>query len=167
MNNQTVKALIVMILSVTLLGACQNNQKNQENNVETTAKESVVSTEKEIPFIVAEKYFVNNTVKNIDNPKIETKEEFDKLFGMAAVMGENGLPTEIDFTKQYVIAVVKPETDQNTHLTPVSLQLNEKKEIVFSYRIEVGEKQTYRVRPCLIIIVDEEASGNVILQEIN
>mgnify|MGYP006878108711 CR=1 FL=1 len=138
----TIKTVSVMILSVSLFGACQTNQK-KEQNIEAPVKEINTPDRKEIHFIVADRYFVNNTVKSIDNPKITTKKEFDNLFGMATAMGTNGLPTEIDFTKQYVIAVIQPETDIDTRLTPVSLQYNNKNEIVFSYKISKGEKQTY------------------------
>ncbi|WP_353120967.1 hypothetical protein [Dysgonomonas capnocytophagoides] len=165
MNKMTIKTVLVMILSVSLFGACQTNQK-KEQNMEAPVKEANAPDRKEIPFIVADRYFVNNTVKSIDNPKITTKEEFDSLFGMATAMGTNGLPTEIDFTKQYVIAVVKPETDYSTTLVPVSLQKNEKGEIVFSYKISKGEKQTYQIRPCLIVIVNKEATGDVVLKEV-
>ena len=142
MNKMTIKTVSVMILSVSLFGACQTNQK-KEQNIEAPVKEINTPDRKEIHFIVADRYFVNNTVKSIDNPKITTKKEFDNLFGMATAMGTNGLPTEIDFTKQYVIAVIQPETDIDTRLTPVSLQYNNKNEIVFSYKISKGEKQTY------------------------
>lgn len=165
MNKMTIKTVLVMILSVSLFGACQTNQK-KEQNIEAPVKEINTPDRKEIHFIVADRYFVNNTVKSIDNPKITTKKEFDNLFGMATAMGTNGLPTEIDFTKQYVIAVIQPETDIDTRLTPVSLQYNNKNEIVFSYKISKGEKQTYQIRPCLIVIVNKEATGDVVLKEV-
>ena len=38
-------------------------------------------------------------------PKITTEEEFNKLFGMATIMGKDGKPTAIDFTKQFVLGV--------------------------------------------------------------
>ena len=60
----------------------------------------------DIPFIVTKNYFTKNTVKRggLENPKIETKENFDGIFGAATTM--NGKPSEINFSKQYVIAVV-------------------------------------------------------------
>lgn len=165
MNKKTVKTVLAMILSVSFFGACQTNQKKQKNIEALTG--TVVSEVKNCPFIVANNYFVNNTVKDINNPKITTKEVFDSLFGMASVMGNNGLPTAIDFTKQYVIAVVKPETDQDTQLTAVSLQMNDKNEIIFSYKTSRGEKMTYQIKPCLIVIVDKKVTGKVILKEVH
>ena len=159
------KMVLVAVLSVSLFAACQVNQEKKQN-VEVLDKATVVSTIADVPFIVADRYFVNNTVKEVDNPKIATKEEFDKLFGMAPVMGDNGLPTTIDFAKQYVIAVIKSETDMDTRLTPISLQANEKNELVFSYQISVGEKLTYQMRPCLIIVVNRDVAGNVVLKEV-
>lgn len=126
----------------------------------------IETNKQEIPFTVAENYFVKNTVKSIDQPKISSQEAFDQIFGMATVMGPNGRPTSINFAKQYVIAVINPTTYYNTTLTPVSLQKNRKGEIIFSYKIEKGEKQTYAVTPALIIIVDNNENGPVILRKI-
>lgn len=166
MNKKGVKTLFAMALSIGLLGSCQTNP-NKQQNTEGSVKEAVVSEMKNIPFTVADKYFLKNTVKEIVNPKITTKEDFDSLFGAAAVMGSNGLPTIIDFTKKYVIVVTKPETDQDTRLTPISLQSNEKEELIFSYKIETGEKQSFQIKPCLIIIVDKDVTGNVVLREVH
>lgn len=165
MNKKGVKTLFAMALSIGLLGSCQTNS-NKQQNIEGSVKETVVSEVKNIPFVVADKYFLKNTVKEIGNPKITTKEDFDNLFGAAAIMGSNGLPTEIDFTKQYVIVVTKPETDQDTRLTPVSLQLNEQKKLVFSYSVKTGDKQSFQIKPCLIIIVDKDIAGDVVLKEV-
>jgi hypothetical protein len=118
-----------------------------------------------IPFRIAERYFVNNNVKSLPSPKITSKEAFFNTFGCAAVMGKNGMPTSIDFSKEYVIAVVKSETDRTTTLNPISLKGN-KRNVVFTYRLNVGGKQTYTIRPCLLIIVDKKYAGNVRIREV-
>lgn len=169
MNRMTISGLFLLIISGTFLIACQSNNKSQKDSESTVQEEKTVVAapeSEEFPFIVAKHYFVNNKQEEISNPKITTEAEFSQLFGAAATMGEGGLPTEIDFTKQYVIAVVKPKTDFTTNLTPVSLIKNEKGEVVFSYAIEQGEKQTFSSIPCLLIIVDKEIDGDVILKEI-
>ena len=52
-----------------------------------------------IAFEIAKNYFFKNNQEIPSSPKITTAEEFGKLFGMATTMGEDGKPTEIDFTK--------------------------------------------------------------------
>src|SRR5574344_24011 len=74
-----------------------------------------------IAYRVADHYFLNNDVKEMPAPKVDTERTFHRLFGEDAVMGQNGIPTTIDFSKEYLIAVCKPETHISTELTPVSL----------------------------------------------
>lgn len=57
----------------------------------------------DIPYTVCEGYFVRNDADKVPLGKITSQSEFDKLFGMAAVMGRSITP--IDFSKQFVIAV--------------------------------------------------------------
>ena len=124
------------------------------------------SGSKGIPFRVAERYFVNKDVKALPSPKICSQEEFDKLFGCAPVMGKNGMPTPIDFSKEYVIAVSKPETYISTFLSPISLKRDKDKNIVFTYKVKSGTKQTYSIVPFLMIIVNKEEQGNLLLKEL-
>jgi hypothetical protein len=102
----------------------------------------------------------------LDNPKIETAEKFNEIFGMATKMGKDGKPTEIDFSKQYVIAVILPETDLSTNVSPISLLKNTKNEITLNYKSVVGQKQSWTSRPNFAIIIDKKENGNVTLKEI-
>lgn len=115
-------------------------------------------TKKEVPFVVAKNYFVNNTFKkgDIKGNKILTSKEFEKNIGMATTMGEDGKPTTIDFTKQFVIIVVNENTDIVTNLNPNKLTINGKKRLKFAYRKDVGEKTTYTMTPFTMIIVDRK-----------
>lgn len=119
-----------------------------------------------IAFTIAKNYFVNNTVTKLDNPKIETAEKFNEIFGMATTMGAAGKPTKIDFSKQYVIAIILPETDFATNIYPISLLKNTKNEITLNYKYVIGEKQSFTTRPNFIIIVDKRENGMITLNEI-
>lgn len=168
MSRKNLKALIVLAMGGGLLFACQSGAKQAQadtSSVDSVKVESTVGTA-DIPYSLVERYFVKNTVKSLESPKIATPEAFDNVFGAAAVMGEGGRPTVIDFSKQYVIAVVLPETEYATTLSPVSLQKNENGEVQFTYKVAKGEKQTYTQRPCLAILVDNSQEGNVVLKEV-
>ena len=143
------KRIIALAAVMSLLFvACQNNSKT------------------DIVFCVAKNYFVKNTVEKLDNPKIETADKFHEIFGMATTMGQDGKPTEIDFTKQYVIAVLLPETDLLTTVEPVSLQRDKAGEITLTYKSVVGHKQSFTTKPNFVIIVDKVEYGNITLKEI-
>ncbi len=119
-----------------------------------------------VPFTVVQRYFVKNTVKGAPtNPRIDDQATFDKLFGAAAVMGQNGLPTSIDFAKQSVIAVISPKTNRATELLPVSLVKRTGGKLVFTYRKKTGATQTYTIRPFLAVLIDKSVSGEVVLTE--
>ncbi|MFN7312406.1 MAG: hypothetical protein ACK5UI_02890 [Bacteroidota bacterium] len=160
---------MIKLASVTclLLIACQINPNtdkadNKHTQLVETQNEAKVT---DIPFTLAKNYFVNNTVEKLDNPKIETAKTFNKIFGMATTMGKDGKPTEIDFDKKYVIAVILPETDLMTSIYPISLQKDENGKITLTYKTVVGEKQSYRTRPSFEIIVDRTENGSIELRE--
>ncbi len=108
----------------------------------------------DIPFTEVKNYFVNNTVTEMPPTKITSEAVFLKNFGMAAVMGEGGQPTPITFDSQFVIDVVLPSTDTATTVTPVSLKETNDGDLVFTYKITEGTKQSYTIRPFVMIAVD-------------
>lgn len=112
-----------------------------------------------IPYTEAHNYFVRNDAKDVPS-KITSQEQLEQYFGMAAFMGKNGEPTKIDFSKEYVIAVVLPVTDLQTELKAGELkQLGDT--LVFHYQMKQGEKQTFTIRPMLMIIVSNDYQGAV------
>lgn len=122
---------------------------------------------KTVPFIEADHYFANNDVTFPSNPIIVTSQsDFEKYFGMAAVMGKGGVPTTIDFDKEFVIAVVEPITDIETDLEPKYLTKKGDK-LVLTYEKEVSnERMSYSMQPMFLIFVDRKyLSTSVELKE--
>ena len=109
----------------------------------------------EVDFELAKNYFFKNNQVIPENPKIITEEEFNKLFGMATTMGENGKPTAIDFTKQFVLAIVLPVTDFATEIDPVKVE-EKGDSLLYTYEVKTGEKQTFSIQPVSIIILDKK-----------
>lgn len=118
-----------------------------------------------VPYTVADHYFVRNDVAGEVPSKITDGAEFEKYFNMAAVMGENGLPTAIDFESQYVISVAKPETCKDTEIIPVSLVREKGGKVVFTYKVQSGEGRSYSIVPCCILVVDRKFDGDVVLKQ--
>lgn len=114
-----------------------------------------------IPYTIGNRYFVNNTVKaGTFTQEITTQEAFDKLFGMAAVMGEDGMPTPIDFSKQYVIGIINESTDDQVELTVASL-VKKNGEIILSYDKKGGATPGDAMRYCMVVIIDKKYGGKV------
>lgn len=154
---------IVAAIGFIIISCGQRSTKQEgERSKHSTTITSVEPTNAIIPFFEANNYFVKNTYKNkeVATLKVISQEEFDEVFGPAAVMGENGKPTQIDFSKQYALAVIAPITDKQTSVTANSLTYRDT-EIVFDYKITEGEPQSFTIQPFLLIVVDKEHSGQI------
>ena len=109
----------------------------------------------DVPYTELDHYYFKNGQDIPGNPKLDTEEAFASLFGMAPIMGESGKPTPIDFSKEFVIAVVCPVTEYHTELDPESLRM-ENGELVFTYTETVGEKQSWSMQPILLVKVSRK-----------
>ncbi|HRP89425.1 MAG TPA: hypothetical protein PKX92_05255 [Edaphocola sp.] len=159
------KTTVIILVSALLTTAC-NTSKQKPNMEKTDAiSENTISKEKNIPFKIAGNYFIKNDVKGTVPSKISTQAEFNTYFGMAATMGETGKPTPIDFSKEYVITVDYNTTNKETELKPVSL-VKKGEDIVFNYSVSEGEEAGFSLRPFLMLIVDNNNQGKVILKKV-
>ena len=104
-------------------------------------------------------YYVSNTV-SVKQPfrhVFTTEEEFSRYFGEAATMSPNGQPTVVNWGTQYVLAVINPSTDRATRMYPVSV-LQNGDAIIFNYKVEKGEKQSYTTTPYVAVVLDKPVS---------
>lgn len=115
-----------------------------------------------VPYRVAQNYFVKNTYEPgmLRNPKVATRAEFDLYFGAATVMGNDGKPSAIDFSKEYVIAVIPEASDRNFTLKPVSLRKS-RGTITLKYQFRLGDQQSFTSQPLLLLIVNRKYSGRL------
>lgn len=115
----------------------------------------------EVPYTVLKHYFFRNDAQIPTNPKIDTQEQFDSLFGMATLMGPNGQPTAVDFERQFVISVVSPVTNRQTEFYDEHLyaykDLLGKSNLYFWYSANRGtDTLSYTMQPILLIAVDRQ-----------
>ncbi len=144
------KKILFAISLLLVMVACTNN------STETVMQQAETD---EVAFEVAKNYFFKNNQQIPESPKITTEEDFNKLFGMATVMGEDGKPTPIDFTKQFVLAIVLPVTDMATEINPVKVEAKSDS-LFYTYEVKTGEKQTFTIQPVSIIILDKQYENN-------
>ena len=139
------KIIFAFAMLMTMVACSEKQTANVENNVES----------EEICFEIARNYFFKKDCTLPANSKITTEENFSKLFGMATTMGKGGKPTPIDFSKQFVLAIVLPVTDFATEINPVKVE-EKGDSLLYSYEIKTGEKQSYSIQPISIIILDKK-----------
>ena len=159
--------MVALVLSINLV-SCDSKSKDTKTveNETQQENESNLNALEDVPFEMAQNYFVKNTYVDgqLTDPKITSQAKFDEIFGMAHVMGENGKPTSIDFNKQYVIAQIEKESDNQVTLSVANLEQFDKM-IILSYNKMEGKKQSFTTRPFLLLIVDNKYQGTVKVQK--
>lgn len=111
-------------------------------------------------------YYVNNYFNNGTHKLvIHNQQDFDAVFGAGAVMGHNGQPTKINFSRQFVIAVILPETNRQTTIETAMLKRVGDR-LYFSYIIEEGHATSYTMRPFTAVVVDRNEPSDVVFQRV-
>ena len=113
-----------------------------------------------IPYEEPSGYFVRNDVDPTqpESLKINSQEEFENIFGMAATMSSR--PSSIDFSRQFAIAVIGAPTDIHTRYEVTDL-IGKANIITLVYRTITGKKQSYTIRPFLLLTVDKRFNGEI------
>ena len=150
-SSNFLQSLFGIATSIVLLVSCAVSEENK-------MKESV-----NINYEVAKGYFVKNTF-SVQQPTpiiLANKAALDSVMGMAATMGANGKPTDFDFSREYAIVFIYPETDSSVVINPGSLELKADT-VKLSASIEPGVKQTYRIVPSLLLKVLGTAPEHIV-----
>ena len=152
-------SFVLLLAAVALVAGCGKSNYPKAPEAGNTS-----TNPNAIPYLMASNYFVRNSVlpSVTISKRIDTKTEFDEYFGVATTMGSQ--PTAIDFDKQYVLAVILPETNDATTLKVANVT-SYRGIITLSYNREVGQEQTFTVRPLLLVLVDRKYSGEVLIVE--
>ena len=102
-------------------------------------------------------YYVRNNIgsNQIQRLVIDNEEDFNAYFGPAAIMG--GKPTDINWKKQYVVAVLLPETRRPTMVTPLEVKRNDGN-VIFKYQVIRGVKGSHTIVPFAAIALDRPES---------
>lgn len=124
-----------------------------------TSKDSIKAVE-------AQHYFVNNTAPTNVLVKATSQSELERYFGYATVMGKDGKPTEIDFSKQMVIAKILPSTNRYTETSSPKVSVTGKNELTLSYTITRGQEMSYSMTPMVMMIISKQYAGYTIKENI-
>lgn len=141
--------IISMVSAMALLSSCAVNLQGVTAN-----------------YTPMNNYYVNNYMKSGTHKLvIHNKQDFESVFGAAAVMGRNGQPTSIDFRHQFVIAVILPETNRQTQIETVLLNRVGDR-LYYSYIIREGHMTSYTTRPFAAVVVDRNEPSDVVFQRV-
>ena len=152
MKHLTVFTLAVGALLLLMCNSCSFMDKMY-------AAQKIDEVATPISFTTLENYFVRNDVDCSKQQRliINNKADFEKYFGMAATMG--GKPTEVNWNKQFVIALVMPETKRATAIYPVAVKTTDNDVLVFSYKVKKGDRMSHNMVPFTAVAVDKPANA--------
>ncbi len=118
----------------------------------------LISDNANVEYTEAQRYFLRNDVTDYTSRLVTNKEDFESLFGMAAVMGENGLPTTIDWKTQSVVALLAQPTNMDTSIKLLSMK-SEAGKLSVRYAVsQKGDPRSYSYTPMRLFIVSKSAA---------
>lgn len=141
---------VLTILSIVLLAllCCQCTASRELRLARKGAKE--------VPYTVLKNYCVRNDVNTTKLQRLifDNEDDFKAFFGTAPLMG--GLPTDINWKTQFVIAIVWPVTDRTVNVIPLEVKQSPGN-VIFKYRLNRGLKTGYRQVPFAAIALNRGA----------
>lgn len=120
------------------------------------------STNSSIGYKEASRYFVRNDVKDYSPRLLQSAEELNRFFGTAPVMGKDGMPTNIDFQKYNVAALIDKETNVDTDLKVSSIKKVENQVVVKYQVIRKGSPRSFSTVPCRLLLIEKKYGNHVV-----
>ena len=144
------KLSIILALAAIVMVCCQCTTSKELRQAKKGAKE--------VPYVVLNNYYVRNDV-DCSRPQrliFDNERDFKAFFGMAAIMG--GTPTDINWNKQFVIAVLLPETNRPTMVTPLEVKQNDNS-VIFKYQVNRGHKTSHTIVPFAAVALNRSENA--------
>jgi hypothetical protein len=151
---RTIWMFTLCMVGYSLMNACSSSDQQQKTTQQHT---DTANREFQIPYNIAKNYFVNNTYRSnsLLGKKINDANTFNEIFGMATVMGENGKPTSIDFSREFVIALIGEVSENEISYSPISLKETDG-HLSFEYAINTKKATGALMQSSFIMIVDKQ-----------
>lgn len=154
------KSLAILLLTGTLFASCNTKSTSKSDENAVAQQTEVVKRSDVVPFTEAKRYFANNTYKEAEVKKITNQEEFDSIFSPSPVMGKDGEPTTIDFSNNYVLAIIEAESNKTPEIIVNTLK-QEDNVILLDYSLVNKEETTFTIKPTMILIIDNKYQGEL------
>lgn len=144
------RIILIAALAAVALLCCQCTTSKELRQARKDAQS--------VPYTVLQNYYVRNDVdaSRLQRLIIDNERDFNAYFGPAAVMG--GMPTDINWKTQFVIAVVLPETERTINVIPKDVKQSPGN-VIFEYALNKGHKTGYRQVPFSAVAVNRAADA--------
>lgn len=111
--------------------------------------------------------------EEVISKKITSFKEFSSLFAMEAKIGKDGYalsdgkPTQIDFSKNNVVALIAPQSFKNKEIVVNNIVKDQGNIIVrYSIKDKTVTSTTSHFNPFKILIIDKRYDGNISLNKL-
>ncbi len=160
-------SLMTAVLTATSCATSKNTSTSKSPNHPTAQQLGIKTEGKEVRYAEARHYFSIAPGNAQQQVLITSQSQLDSLFSPAAVMGKDGQPTKIDFTRQMAIGMTLPEGNDQRDIRVISLT-REGDALRLVYNIKYGELgMSYTIKPMLFLVVDRmEGVGRCEFDEI-
>ncbi|MBP5560846.1 MAG: hypothetical protein J6X70_03480, partial [Muribaculaceae bacterium] len=108
-------------------------------------------------------YYYDNSASKL---VITDSYEFRQVFGQASINNRYGVPTDVDFRREFVVAVILPVTNRYTEIEPVSVN-REGDRVYFTYQVYRGAMQSYYTQPFTAVVLDRRDLVEIVFQQVN
>ena len=108
-------------------------------------------------------YYYDNSASKL---VITDSYEFRQVFGQASINNRYGVPTDVDFRREFVVAVILPVTNRYTEIEPVSVN-REGDRVYFTYQVFRGAMQSYYTQPFTAVVLDRRDLVEIVFQQVN
>ena len=148
---KTIKVLLLFFISSFSLAGFPQSGK--------TTKPGVVN----VPYTLAKLYNIKPNTIASEYVIAESAEQFEKLTYATAYMGENGQPTKIDFSKQFVVIIYQPQAKKG--IVSVNKIVKSGKNITLQYSVTFGKTSPSPVNDNAILVIDKTYYGSISLKK--
>lgn len=144
---KTIKAsLLLVILSISALGFSQTAKPAAQSSIN-------------VPYTPAKLYYIKPNTIATEYVIVESAEQFEKCTYATAYMGEDGQPTKIDFSKQFVLIINQPQAKKG--VINVGKITKTEKNVTVQYSVTFGKTTPTTINDNAIIIIDKAYYGNI------
>lgn len=148
------KKFLMLSIVAIFLGCSQNNKQSTDQHA---SENKISSTSKILKYEIGANYFVKNTFNSnlIDKSYIDSKEVFENVFGVARTMSAESMPTDIDFTTDFVIPIILDQTNIGSKISVDSIRLIGNL-LSVNYTVTEVEPISYVIQPSEVIILKKK-----------
>lgn len=143
---------IYFLLFTSLMFSC-----SRKNSLDESHDNKIESTSIKVNYQLGSNYFVKNDadLTHLTKSYLDSKNDFEAIFGIARTMSKESDPTPIDFNQQIVVPIILEETNIGSSINVDSVYKNGN-QLMIRYTVTEVQPISYIIQPCELIIINRD-----------